>query len=83
MPKRTRRGRSSGRVQVPDVDVTAIRHRLEMSQQMFADHFGIPIQTLRHWEQGLRRPDEAARAYLLVISRMPDKVLEALGRKGK
>lgn len=78
MPKRTN---EAGRVRILDVAVTAIRDRLKMTQQEFADSFGIPVQTLRHWEQGLRRPDEAARAYLLVISRMPDKVLQALEKE--
>ncbi|MGD0480112.1 MAG: hypothetical protein ABSA42_08075 [Terracidiphilus sp.] len=30
------------------------------------------------WEQGRRRPDRAARAYLTVIARHPEAVVEAL-----
>jgi len=32
------------------------------------------------WEQGRRRPDRAARAYLTVIARHPEAVVEALAR---
>jgi putative transcriptional regulator len=67
-------------VRIPDdIDVARIRARLEMSQQRFANSFGIPVETLRHWEQGWRRPGVAARAYLLVIARAPEAVLKALG----
>jgi DNA-binding transcriptional regulator YiaG len=30
------------------------------------------------WEQGRRHPDRAARAYLMVIARHPEAVVEAL-----
>jgi len=33
---------------------------------------------LQDWEQGRRRPDRAARAYLTVIAHRPDAVEEAL-----
>jgi DNA-binding transcriptional regulator YiaG len=33
---------------------------------------------LQDWEQGRRRPDRAARAYLTVIARHPEAVVEAL-----
>jgi putative transcriptional regulator len=36
------------------LDVRAIRTRLGMTQQEFAMRFGFSINTLRHWEQGLR-----------------------------
>jgi hypothetical protein len=32
------------------------------------------------WEQGRRRPDRAARAFLMVIVRHPESVVEALAR---
>ena len=34
--------------------------------------------TLRDWEQGRVAPDQAARAYLTVIARIPDAVSKAL-----
>lgn len=67
------------RVYVPqDVDVKAIRTRLKMTQQKFADTFGFPLATLRDWEQGRGRPDTSARAYLTVIAREPKTVERAL-----
>lgn len=55
-----------------------IRRGLGLSQQEFAEIFGIPIGTLRDWEQGRFEPDQAARSYLKVIARNPDAVRRAL-----
>jgi putative transcriptional regulator len=55
-----------------------IRQALGMSQEEFAEHFGIPVGTLRDWEQGRAEPDQAARSYLKVIARRPDVVRKAL-----
>jgi len=70
---------STYRVHVPsDIDVRAIRKRIGMTQEAFATAFGFPLSTLRDWEQGRARPDTSARAYLLVISRAPKAVEQAL-----
>ncbi len=67
------------RVHVPaDIDVKAIRVRLSMTQEEFAGRFGFSVNTLRHWEQGVRQPEGPARAYLLVIDRAPKAVQKAL-----
>ncbi|HEY3778647.1 MAG TPA: type II toxin-antitoxin system MqsA family antitoxin [Rhizomicrobium sp.] len=67
------------RVHVPhEVDVRAIRVKLKMTQAEFAGQFGFSINTLRHWEQGKRQPEGAARAYLLVIDRAPKIVQNVL-----
>jgi putative transcriptional regulator len=60
----------------PEIDIKAIRGRLGMTQQEFANRFN--INTLRHWEQGRRVPDGTARAYLRVIDREPEAVQKAL-----
>jgi putative transcriptional regulator len=62
----------------PEIDVKAIRGRLGLTQQEFADRFGFNINTLRHWEQGRRVPDGPARAYLRVIDREPEAAQRAL-----
>ncbi len=62
----------------PDVDVKKIRTKLGMTQAEFAARFGFSVNTLRHWEQGKRRPEGATRAYLLVIDRAPKTVEKAL-----
>ena len=67
------------RVHVPvDVDVRKIRMKLGLTQAEFAARFGFSVNTLRHWEQGKRRPEGATRAYLLVIDRAPKAVEKAL-----
>jgi putative transcriptional regulator len=67
------------RIHIPSqVDVKAIRRNLGLSQSSFAARFGLSIHTLRNWEQGKRQPDPAARAYLKVIEKAPEKVCEAL-----
>lgn len=53
-----------------------------MSQSEFASKFGISIKTLRNWEQGISKPEGAARAYLLVIRYDPDHVVRALAAEG-
>ena len=67
------------RVHVPDeIDVKAIRRRLGMSQRQFAASFGFGLDAVQNWEQGRRRPEGAARAFLKVIEREPDAVRRAL-----
>jgi putative transcriptional regulator len=76
------RGEESGvrlhTVEVPDV--RAIRRKLHMSQQAFAETYRIPLPTLKNWEQGRRHPDAPAAAYLLAISRLPAEVGAALAQ---
>jgi putative transcriptional regulator len=55
-----------------------IRHRLGMSQTQFAAMFRVPVGTLRDWEQGRKKPDAPALAYLRVIARDPEAVMRAL-----
>ncbi len=58
-----------------------LRFRLGLSQEAFAERFQIPLGTLRDWEQRRKEPDAAAKAYLRVISRIPEAVMDALQRK--
>ena len=55
-----------------------IRERLGLTQREFSKQFQIALGTLRDWEQGARRPDSAAKAYLRVIEHDPAAVLAAL-----
>ena len=69
------------RVRVPErIDVAALRRRLGMSQAAFAARFGFSVKNIQNWEQGSRRPEGPARAYLLVIDRNPKAVQEALAK---
>jgi len=61
-----------------DVDVRAVRAASGLSRAEFARRFALDPRALQDWEQGRRRPDRAARAYLTVISYRPEVVEEAL-----
>jgi putative transcriptional regulator len=61
-------------------DVPALRRKLKMSQQAFAESYRIPLPTLKNWEQGRRQPDAPAAAYLLAISRRPEEIRSALAQ---
>jgi putative transcriptional regulator len=77
------RGQDSG-VQVRTVkvaDVRAIRRKLGMSQQVFAETYRIPLPTLKNWEQRRRHPDAPSAAYLLAIARLPAEVSAALAQE--
>ena len=72
---------------LPEVDVAAVRRKLGLSQARFAHRFGFPVATLRHWEQGDRRPRGSALALLHVIDYHPavatQAILKAKQRTGK
>lgn len=72
------------KVKVPQqVDVRAIRNKLHMTRNEFAHCFGFSLRTLEKWEQGVRQPEGAARAYLTVILRKPKAVESALAASDK
>jgi putative transcriptional regulator len=58
-----------------------IRRALGLTREEFAARYRIPVGTLRDWEQGRAEPDEAARAYLMVIARAPEMVRKALEQR--
>lgn len=62
----------------PPPDVRAIRAGLKLTQPAFAARFGLPVGTVRDWEQGRAVPDQAARVLLRVIEREPAMVERAL-----
>ena len=75
---RKARGRAT-KIYVPaDVNVRAIRARLKLSQPEFARRYALPLASLRKWEQGVRKPDSATRAYLTLIARNPRIVADTL-----
>ena len=57
-----------------------IRRRMHLTQEQFAERFHLALGTLRDWEQGVRMPDSTARAFLQVIDRNPQAVVDALKR---
>jgi putative transcriptional regulator len=61
-----------------EVDVKAIRERLELTQEQFALHYGLELDAVRNWEHGRRKPDTAAKSYLRAIGNDPAGVEAAL-----
>jgi putative transcriptional regulator len=61
--------------------VVRLRRKLGLAQAQFAERFGIPVGTLRNWEQGIREPDAGSRVLLEVIARFPDVVADTVLRR--
>jgi putative transcriptional regulator len=55
-----------------------LRRRARLTQIQFAARLGVPVETIRNWEQGKRMPRGPARALLAVIAHAPDTVFAAL-----
>ena len=60
------------------LDVKAIRKGLKLTQQQFAQEFGLELRTIQDWEQGRVMPTGAARTLLRIIERDPEAVRRAL-----
>jgi len=56
-----------------------IRARARLTQAEFAARIGVPIETVRNWEQGKRSPRGPARALLKMIDRAPQVAFAVLG----
>lgn len=56
-----------------------VRRRTGLTQAAFAARIGVPLDTVRNWEQGKRLPAGPARALLRVLDRAPEAALAALG----
>jgi putative transcriptional regulator len=58
-----------------------IRKRLGMSQQQFAKTLGIPVATLRNWEQNRVVMEPAVIALMRILAHEPKAALRALRRR--
>jgi putative transcriptional regulator len=47
--------------------VKLLRMRLRLTQEQFANRYGIPLTALRDWEQGHGEPDQAIESYIAAI----------------
>ncbi len=47
--------------------VKLLRMRLRLTQEQFSQRYGIPLTTLRDWEQYRSEPDTAAQSYIRAI----------------
>jgi len=60
--------------------VRDLRRRACLTKMEFAAKLGVPVETIRNWEQGKRAPRGPARALLAVIAHAPDTVFQALAK---
>ena len=77
-----RKGYVVREVTVSEPDVALIRGKTGLSQTAFAKSIGVPLGTLKNWEQGRRRPEGPARVLLALIEKRPAIVQEELGAAG-
>ncbi len=57
-----------------------VRGRTGLTQAAFAARIGVPVETVRNWEQGKRSPRGPARALLKVIEQAPDAAFAVLSK---
>lgn len=76
-------GRASTGAALSDADYArGIRARSGLTQAEFAARIGVPIETVRNWEQGKRSPRGPARALLKLIDKAPDVAFAILRTDG-
>ena len=61
-----------------EVNVKSVREKTGLTQTRFASAFGISVKTLRHWEQGERKPQGAALVLLNAAAKDHKKLLDIL-----
>jgi putative transcriptional regulator len=73
-------------IQMPDrppeisaEELANLRLASRMSQNVFARLLNVPIKTLQSWEQGQRKPSQAALRLIQVFRHNPSGLLEIVG----
>ncbi|MBT9556801.1 MAG: helix-turn-helix domain-containing protein [Myxococcales bacterium] len=62
----------------PIARVKRVRERLGLSQAEFSESFGIPLGTLRDWEQHRSEPEGATASLVRAIEREPETIMRIL-----
>jgi putative transcriptional regulator len=57
-----------------------VRGRTGLTQTVFAARIGVPVETVRNWEQGKRSPRGPARALLKVLEQAPETAFAVLAK---
>jgi len=71
--------RQASRLRVMDEpSAKAVRDKLKLTREQFAQLIGVSVRTVEKWEQGVSKPSGAARSLLIIAARNPKAVLEAL-----
>jgi len=60
------------KIEVTPFDIKALRKRLNVSQAVFARMLNVSLSSVRHWEQGNRRPTGATKVLLELLMKSPD-----------
>jgi len=60
-----------------------VRGQTGLTQTAFAARIGVPVETVRNWEQGKRSPRGPARALLRVIDQAPEAAFAVLGSRSR
>ena len=58
--------------------VRRVRRHLGLSQTAFSELINVPLETVRHWEEGTQSPTGAAKALVQILDRAPELALAAL-----
>ncbi len=61
-------------IKIPEV--VEARHRVGLSQSLFASLLGVSVRTLQQWEQGTRMPSGAAQTLLRIAMLRPEVLRE-------
>jgi len=61
--------------------VKLLRMRLRITQEQFSKRYGIPLTTLRDWEQYRSEPDKAAQSYIRAIEALPEAIGKVMGQR--
>ncbi len=64
-------------------EVTKLRLRSGMSQAVFAQVLNVSTKTVQSWEQGQRKPSQAALRLIQVFRQNPSSLLDLVGMSGR
>jgi putative transcriptional regulator len=65
---------------IPVLKACEVRKKLGLSQQKFAKKLGVPLKTVKAWEQDFAPYDPVVQALLRILDRIPEAALHGLDR---
>ncbi len=68
-------------LEVPEVNVAALRAKTGLSQSDFAKSIGVAKGTLINWEQGRRYPTGPAQVLLAILAKKPTLIKELFDKR--
>jgi len=78
---RAESGRAAQHARADDASYARnVRGQTGLTQAAFAARIGVPVETVRNWEQGKRTPRGPARALLKVLEEAPEAAFAVLGK---